>query len=93
MEGAGQEHQIGVPLSRWQFAEYLVLLSCAVKGQGESIGKGILVIVLDMAGFHMGFLDALCHGLLIFCQNSLEQPFTRDVRLLDYGEMAGTEQE
>lgn len=26
-------------------------------------------------------------------QISLEQPFTRDVRLLDYGEMAGTEQE
>ena len=53
MEGTGQEYQISEALSRRKFAEYLVLLPGAVKGQGEGIGKGVFVIVLDMAGYRL----------------------------------------
>ena len=57
VERTGQEHQISISFPRRKFAEDLVLLPCAIESEAERVGTGVLIVVLDMTGFHVSFLD------------------------------------
>ena len=69
-----QKHQIGKAFTRGQFADDSVVISCAVEGQRQGTGEGVLIVIGEQrASLLVGTGHTLGHGPFITHKQGLQQ--------------------